>query len=56
MGQSRIKQGLMLRVDMNRTDIRKLIKSPIATVPTPFDQNHEIDYGRMAELTEMWVD
>ena len=46
----------MLRVDMNRTDIRKLIKGPIATVPTPFDQNHEIDYGRMAELTEMQVD
>ena len=33
-----------------------MIKGPIATVPTPFDQNHEIDYGRMAELTEMWVE
>ena len=41
---------------MNTTEIRKLIKGPIATVPTPFDHNHEIDYGRMAELTEMWVE
>ena len=41
---------------MKTTEIKKLIKGPIATVPTPFDENFEIDYGRMAELAEMWVE
>tara|TARA_B100000959_G_C14908369_1_gene594031 strand:- start:90 stop:1022 length:933 start_codon:yes stop_codon:yes gene_type:complete len=41
---------------MNREDIRKLIVGPIATVPTPMDDDFEIDHGRMAELTKWWVD
>jgi len=41
---------------MTRDELKKLIVGPIATVPTPFDEGMEIDYGRMAELTRFWVD
>ena len=41
---------------MNREELRKLIQGPIATVPTPFDDDFEIDYGKMAELTQWWVE
>lgn len=40
---------------MNRTELRELIQGPIATVPTPFDDDFEVDYGRMHELTQQWV-
>ena len=41
---------------MDRNELRKLIVGPIATVPTPFDDDYEVDYGRMYELTQQWVD
>ena len=41
---------------MNREELKKLIVGPIATVPTPFDDDFELDYGKMAALTEYWVD
>ena len=41
---------------MDRNELRKLIVGPIATVPTPFDDDYEVDYGRMHELTQQWVD
>ena len=41
---------------MDRATLRGLIKGPIATVPTPFDDDFEVDYGRMHELTQQWVD
>ena len=41
---------------MNREDLREQIVGPIATVPTPFDDDHEVDLGRMHELTQTWVD
>ena len=37
-------------------EIKSLIVGPIATVPTPFDDEFEVDYGKMHELTQMWVD
>ena len=40
---------------MNREDLSKLIVGPIATVPTPFDENYEVDFGRMHDLTQQWV-
>lgn len=40
---------------MNREEIKKLIVGPIATVPTPFDEDLEIDHGQMTELTKWWV-
>ena len=41
---------------MNREDLRELIVGPIATVPTPFDDDYEVDYGCMHELTQLWVE
>ena len=40
---------------MNREELQELIVGPIATVPTPFDADFEVDHGRMAELTKWWV-
>ena len=37
---------------MTRDELKELIVGPIATVPTPFDEDYEVDFGRMAELTE----
>ena len=41
---------------MNREDLKKLIVGPIATVPTPFDDDFQVDFGRMYELTQWWVE
>ena len=41
---------------MDRAELRELIQGPIATVPTPFDDDFEVDFGRMYELTQQWVD
>jgi len=41
---------------MNRKELRGLIQGPIATVPTPFDDGYEVDFGRMHQLTQQWVD
>ena len=41
---------------MNRADLRDLIQGPIATVPTPFDDDYEVDFGRMHQLTQQWVE
>ena len=40
---------------MTRDELKKLIVGPIATVPTPFDDSYQVDYGRLAEATERWV-
>ena len=41
---------------MNQKELKSYIQGPIATVPTPFDKNFEVDYGRMHQLSEWWVD
>jgi 4-hydroxy-tetrahydrodipicolinate synthase len=41
---------------VNRDELRKLIVGIVTTVPTPFDAQFEVDYGRMAELTQFWVE
>ena len=41
---------------MTRDELKQLIQGPIATVPTPFDDDFEVDFGRMAEVTKFWVD
>lgn len=41
---------------MNRDELKKIVKGPIATVPTPFDESLQVDLGCMAELTQWWVD
>ena len=40
---------------MNRPELRKYIRGPVATIPTAFDVNFNVDYGRMHELTQWWV-
>ena len=41
---------------MRREELKQLIQGPVATVPTPFDDDFEVDYGRMYELTQGWVE
>ena len=41
---------------MNRDELKQLIQGPVATVPTPFDKDFEVDYGRMYALTQGWVE
>lgn len=41
---------------MRRDELKQLIQGPVATVPTPFDDSYEVDFGLMAELTRLWVD
>lgn len=41
---------------MNRDELKELIVGPIATVPTPFDAEFQVDFGRMYELTQWWVE
>jgi len=41
---------------MTREEMKFHIQGPIATVPTPFDDKYEIDYGLMYEMTQWWVE
>ena len=41
---------------MTRDELKRLIVGPVVTVPTPFDDDFEIDYGCMAAATQFWVD
>ncbi|MCL0099592.1 dihydrodipicolinate synthase family protein [Dehalococcoidia bacterium] len=41
---------------MNREELQKLIQGAICTLPAPFDQEYEVDYGRMDELCQWLVD
>jgi len=41
---------------MKREELKGLIVGPIATVPTPFDDDFEVDFGRMAAATQFWVE
>ena len=40
---------------MERDELRRLLVGAMATIPTPFDDEYRVDYGRMAEATEHWV-
>lgn len=40
---------------MTRNELKRLIAGLFATVPTAFDEQFEIDYGVMADLTHWWV-
>ena len=41
---------------MDRSELKKHIVGPIATVPTPFDDNFGVDYGKMRAAAEWWVE
>ena len=41
---------------MNREELRRIIRGTIVTVPTPFDQDRQVDLARMTDLTRWWVE
>ena len=41
---------------MNRDELKRQITGAVTTVATPFDDDFEVDYSRMAETAEWWVD
>jgi len=41
---------------MTREELKQLIRGPIATLPSPMDQNYQLDFGIMADLTHWWID
>ncbi len=41
--------------DMNREYLKNVLRGVIVATATPFDDDFEVDYGTMAELTEWWV-
>jgi len=43
-------------VSVTREESRRLIQGPIATLPTPMDEQFRLDLGTTAELTRWWVD
>ena len=40
---------------MTRDELRRLFRGVVGVTVTPFDDDFEIDHGRMAELTQWWV-
>ncbi len=40
---------------MDRTKIKQQIVGAVTTVATPFDDDFEVDYSRMAETAKWWV-
>ena len=41
---------------MNREELKKLIRGTIVTLPTPFDEDFNVDMARMAEMTQWWIE
>ena len=41
---------------MNRDELKKIVVGPSVAIPTPFDDDHEVDFGKMYELTQWWVE
>ena len=41
---------------MITNQLRELLVGPVAPVATPFDSNYEVDYGKMYELAQWWVE
>lgn len=41
---------------MKRSELKKLIQGVACASPTPFDTNFRVDYGRMAEMTQWYVE
>ena len=41
---------------MNREELRQRFQGVVGVTATPFDDNYEVDCGRMADLTRWWVE
>ena len=41
---------------MNRAELRQALRNIIVAAPMPFDDDFEVDYGKMGEIVEWWVE
>ncbi len=41
---------------MNRNELRERFRGVVGVTVTPVDENYQINYGRMADLTRWWVE
>ena len=41
---------------MNREELKKIIRGAIVTMPTPFDDDFNVDIARMSDITKWWVE
>lgn len=41
---------------MDREEIKKRIRGTPVTLPTPFDEDLNVDYSRLTEMTHWWVE
>ena len=41
---------------MNRDELRNVFKGVVGVTITPYDDDYEVDYGKMYDLTQWWVE
>ena len=41
---------------MDKASLRKLIVGPMGVLPTPFDENYQLDLGRMNAMIQRLID
>ncbi|MBK49597.1 MAG: hypothetical protein CL768_00955 [Chloroflexi bacterium] len=41
---------------MNRNELRNVFKGVVGVTITPYDEDYEVDYGKMYDLTQWWVE
>jgi 4-hydroxy-tetrahydrodipicolinate synthase len=41
---------------VDQADLKRMIQGPLAAVPTAFKDDYSLDLGRMADLTDWWID
>ena len=41
---------------MNKSELKSLIKGTLVVTPTPFDDNYQLDIGKIREITQWWIE
>ncbi len=41
---------------MNRNELRNIFKGVVGVTVTPYDDDYEVDYGKMYDLTQWWIE
>ena len=41
---------------MNRNELRNIFKGVVGVTVTPYDNDYEVDYGKMYDLTQWWIE
>ncbi|SVD57718.1 uncharacterized protein METZ01_LOCUS410572, partial [marine metagenome] len=41
---------------MNRDQLRKVFRGVVGVTITPYDEDYEVDYGKMYDLTQWWIE